>query len=172
MRIRGIFVGLILLTTLAGSAQAARFELPWRSKRSTGSIMEEEFGRLPVRVPFYLSHIIREASAKYAVDANLIAAVTFKESAFDPNAVSRRGAQGLMQLMPKTAKWLGVNDSFDPRQNVLGGTKYLKMMLDEFDGNMEMALAAYNAGPTRVMQYGPAATAEAVEYVAKIKTYL
>lgn len=167
MRLRFVAVTVIFLASFSSIAQAKSFE------RKTISSSRTELGaRLPVPVPSYLTEIIREASVKHSVDANLIAAVIFKESAFKTNAVSWRGAQGLMQLMPRTAQYVGVSDPFDARQNVLGGTKYLRKMLDTFDGNVELALAAYNAGPTAVKQKGPAATEEAVEYVAKIKTYL
>ena len=125
----------------------------------------------PVPVPAYLQEIINEASAMYHVDANLIAAVAFKESRFNPRAVSRIGAEGIMQLKPKTARWLGVTDSFDARQNVLGGTKYLSKLLEQFNGNVDYALAAYNAGPTLVAKAGPNATEEAIEYVATVKKY-
>ena len=82
-----------------------------------------------------------------------------------------RGAQGIMQLMPRTARSLGVADSFDPKQNVFGATKYLRSLLDRFNGNVDMTLAAYNAGPELVSKVGPAATQEAVAYVAAVKSY-
>lgn len=126
---------------------------------------------LPRPVPAYLAEIINDASAKYGVDPNLIAAVAFKESRYNPNAVSRIGAEGIMQLKPKTARYLGVTNSFDARQNVFGGVKYLRKLLDQFDGNVEYALAAYNAGPTLVAKVGPNATEEATEYVATITKY-
>ncbi len=126
---------------------------------------------LPVPVPQYLAQIINDASAKYGVDPNLVASMAFKESRYDARAVSRLGAQGIMQLTPRTAKHLGVTDAFDARQNVFGGVKYLRTLLDQFDGDVDYALAAYNAGPTLVAKVGPKATGEAVEYVATIKKY-
>jgi soluble lytic murein transglycosylase-like protein len=126
----------------------------------------------PLPVPQYLASVITEASAKYGVDPNLIAAMAFRESRFDANAVSRRGAQGVMQLMPKTARALGVKDAFDARQNVFGGAKYLKYLLDRFDGDVTLTLAAYNAGPELVARVGPSATQEAVEYVAAVRAVL
>ena len=126
---------------------------------------------LPRPVPAYLQPIINEAAAKYHLDPNLLAAVAFKESRYNPRAVSRIGAEGIMQLKPKTARYLGVTDSFDPRQNVFGGAKYLRKMLDQFKGDVDLALAAYNAGPTLVAKVGPNATEEAIEYVATIKRY-
>ena len=125
----------------------------------------------PLPVPQSLASVINEAAKKYDVDPNLVAAMAFRESRFDANAVSRIGAQGVMQLMPKTAKALGVKDSFDARQNVLGGTKYLKSLLDRFNGNIDLTLAAYNAGPELVAKAGPGATQEAVEYVAAVKGF-
>ena len=125
----------------------------------------------PAAVPSYLAQIITDAAAQYHVDPNLVAAMAFKESRFNPNAVSWRGAQGVLQLMPKTAKWLGVTDSFDPKQNVFGGTKYIAQLLQRFNGNIEMAVAAYNAGPELVAKVGPNATPEAIQYVAAIKQF-
>jgi soluble lytic murein transglycosylase-like protein len=125
----------------------------------------------PAPVPQYLAKIIADAARQYNVDPNLVAAMTFRESAFNPNAVSSRGAQGLMQLMPNTARALGVQNAFDPEQNILGGTKYLKSLLDRFHGDVDMTLAAYNAGPELVSKVGPAATQEAVDYVAAVKSY-
>jgi soluble lytic murein transglycosylase-like protein len=125
----------------------------------------------PLPVPKYLAQIIGDAAAKYRVDPNLIAAMAFRESRFDTNAVSHRGAQGVMQLMPRTARALGVSDAFDPRQNVEAGTKYLASLLRRFHGDVELSLAAYNAGPELVAKVGPNATQEAVEYVAAIKQF-
>jgi soluble lytic murein transglycosylase-like protein len=125
----------------------------------------------PAPVPQYLAAIINDAAKQYSVDPNLIAAMTYRESAFNPNAVSSRGAQGLMQLMPKTARALGVRDSFDPRDNIFGGTRYLKTLLDRFHGNVDLTLAAYNAGPDLVAKVGPNATKEAIDYVAAVKSF-
>lgn len=97
-----------------------------------------------------LRPIIMRASMIYSLDPALIAAVIKSESAFDSRAVSWAGAQGLMQLMPKTAREMGVLDSFDPEQNVMGGSRYLRKMLDHFGGDLTLAVAAYNCGPTRV----------------------
>jgi soluble lytic murein transglycosylase-like protein len=116
-----------------------------------------------------LQNIIDEASQKFGVDASLIKAVIKQESQFNPNAVSPVGAQGLMQLMPQTAELLGVTDSFDVRQNVFGGTRYLKMLLDKYNNNLPLSLAAYNAGASRVDNAGAVpAIPETQNYVLKV----
>ena len=93
---------------------------------------------------------ISEAARKHRVSFSLIKAVIKVESNFDPYAVSRSGACGLMQIMPETANALGIINSFDPRENILGGVRYLKELLARFQGNLPLALAAYNAGPSKV----------------------
>lgn len=115
---------------------------------------------------------IAKASEKYNVPEKLIAAVMKKESNFNPSVVSSAGASGLMQLMPSTASYLGVNDRFDPQQNIMGGAKYLRQMLDQFDNNIETALAAYNAGPGNVKKYGGIPPfKETQNYVTKVLNY-
>ena len=93
---------------------------------------------------------IKEAASEYAVPERLVMAVIEVESEFNPNAVSHRGAQGLMQLMPATAASLGVRDAFDPRDNIQGGVRHLAWLLDRFDRDLPTVLAAYNAGETAV----------------------
>ncbi len=97
---------------------------------------------------------IRRASREHGVSAALVKAVIAAESGFDPGAVSRKGAQGLMQLMPDTAKDLGVDDALDPWQNIDGGTRYLGQMIARFPNELSYAVAAYNAGPEAVTRHG------------------
>ena len=116
--------------------------------------------------------IIAKASAKYDVPEKLLASVMKQESNFNPTITSTAGAQGLMQLMPSTARYLGVTDSTDPQQNIMGGAKYLRQMLDQFDNNISTALAAYNAGPGNVRKYGGIPPfKETTNYVKKVMNY-
>lgn len=101
-----------------------------------------------------VTSLVQAAAAKYGLDPALLQAVIQQESAGKPDAVSSSGAQGLMQLMPSTAASLGVTDPFDPAQNVDAGARYLQGLLNQYGGNVTLALAAYNAGPGRVAQYG------------------
>lgn len=113
--------------------------------------------------------LIDEYSSKHGLDSTFVKAVVRQESGFNPKATSKCGAMGLMQLMPATAKGLGVTNAYDVEQNIQGGTKYLKGMLDRFDNNKELALAAYNAGPNAVKKYkGIPPYAETQNYVKSI----
>lgn len=112
------------------------------------------------------------AAETYGVPVGLLKAVGMVESGFNANAVSSCGAQGVMQLMPSTAKSLGVTNAFDPAQNIMGGAKFLKQMLDMFNGDVSLALAGYNAGPGAVQKYGGIPPyAETQAYVRKVLSY-
>jgi|GEM_PF-3597627 hypothetical protein len=119
-----------------------------------------------------IDHHVRSASLKHGVPENIIRGIIKVESSFNTNAVSKSGAQGLMQLMPKTAEALGVTEPFDIAQNIDGGTRYLKKMLDRFDGDLKRALAAYNAGPTAVAKHkGKVPYKETRRYVRRVLEY-
>jgi soluble lytic murein transglycosylase-like protein len=126
--------------------------------------------RVDKRVPASLRPIIEQAGRRHKVDPRLIAAVARRESRFRARAVSPVGARGLMQLMPRTARWLGVKDAFNPRQSIFAGTKYLSMLLRQYNGNLDLTLAAYNAGPGAVKKYrGVPPYRETRAYVAAIR---
>jgi soluble lytic murein transglycosylase-like protein len=121
-------------------------------------------------VPQQYAEIVANASQAHGVDARLIAAVALQESRWNPDLVSTAGAAGVMQLMPETAEHVGVSDAFDARQNIAGGTRYLRALLDAYHGNLDLTLAAYNAGPTAVARYGGIPPyAETRHYVAAVK---
>lgn len=123
---------------------------------------------MPVTGTRSMDEIIVSAAKTYGVDADLIRRVIQAESNFDPDAVSSRGAQGLMQLMPETAKELEVNDAFDPVENIMGGTRYLRQLLDRYDQDIPLALAAYNWGMGNVDAQKRPMPEETRNYVARI----
>ena len=117
--------------------------------------------------------IIRRHATSYQLEEALVKAVIKVESDYQPRVVSRKGAQGLMQLIPETAKALKVSNPFDPYENIRGGSEYLRMMLDLFNNDVELALAAYNSGPSTVKRYGGIPPYdETQKYVKKVKRYL
>ena len=136
---------------------------------------EEIFVAAPrlLLTPAPYGEMIRTASEKYGVDADLVFSVIAAESNFNPKAISRRGARGLMQLLPATAAHLGVKDIFDPAQNIDGGTRYLHDLMARYQGDLALTLAAYNAGSGAVQRYGRVPPYnETVSYVRAIrKTY-
>ena len=130
--------------------------------------------RLPgyARNPREFDSMIDASASEFGVDKSLVKAVIHAESGYNPNAVSNNGAKGLMQLMPKTAEGLKVNDCFNPEQNIRGGVRYLRFLLDTFKGDVQLALAAYNAGLSRVAKYGGIPPFEETRnYVSKVLGY-
>ena len=128
---------------------------------STTSIWDTDpYSILPLPMDYYRNieadtnydSIIKDKSSQYRIPEDLIRAIIQTESGFDPSTVSSAGAMGLMQLMPGTAKGLGIMDAFDPEQNIDGGVRYIKSQLDRFNGNLDIALAAYNWGPGNVIK--------------------
>ena len=133
---------------------------------------EDVFTPLPAAVapqPLYRD-LVETAAKRYNVDADLITSVIAVESNFDPKAVSRKNARGLMQLLPETAARLGVQNIDDPQENIDAGTRYLRELLQKYNNDLVLTLAAYNAGPERVQQYGHVPPfAETISYVRRVK---
>lgn len=138
--------GVLHYTDSPGGTKVSRYQDDRKRRRTVRKSTKRRSSRA-------FNDIIYDKSRKYNIEPSLIRAVIETESGFDPTAVSKRGAKGLMQLMPNTAKSLGVYDPFNPEQNIEGGTKYLKYLLKRFDGDLKLALAAYNAGPAVVEKY-------------------
>jgi len=163
-----------VLAGLMSSAPLARpvvALLPPPTKAKPSVEVSAEYVAIPANEAY--DDIIQEAAAEYDMDANLIHAVMQAESAFHPYAVSRAGAEGLMQLMPELSDEIGVDDAFDPRENIRGGARYLKRLLDHHNGNIDLALASYNAGPGNVERYGGVPPfRETRNYVKTIKQIL
>jgi soluble lytic murein transglycosylase-like protein len=139
-----------------GNIRAALFSLHSRRTLQTsayGPVLFDSSARVAGPMPAYLSSLIEEAARNEGVDPRLVAAVAARESAYDPKAVSGAGASGIMQLMPATAHFLGLTDLFDARANIFAGTRYLRKLLDTFGGDLDLTLAAYNAGPGAVQKY-------------------
>ena len=122
---------------------------------------------------YKLETLITHFAQKFELEESLIKAVIKVESDFDPQVISSKGAQGLMQLMPETAREIGVENPFDPSDSIYGGSFYLRKMLDSFDRNLDYALAAYNAGPNAVRKYGGVPPFEETQnYVRRVKYYI
>jgi len=148
-----------LTSALGGSAQNSPFAASTQPAQSAPA---------PVP-PDQIDALVGQNSATWQVDPSLVKAIIANESGFDANATSKVGAQGLMQLMPSTAQSVGVRNSYDPAQNVAGGTRYLKGLLDRFNGDVRLAVAAYNAGPGAVEKYGDVPPyAETQNYVQNV----
>jgi soluble lytic murein transglycosylase-like protein len=122
-------------------------------KAATASVIASATDRAlqDENLPFH--GIIMQVAGRYEVDPHLVRAIIFAESGFNPRAKSKKGARGLMQLMPSTAKALGVRNVYDPKENIDGGVRYFRLLLDRFDGDVQLALAAYNAGSRHVRNY-------------------
>jgi soluble lytic murein transglycosylase-like protein len=155
-----------------GDIQRALFSLRSTpiASHPVGSVYQS---RAAVRgsVPAYLTALFAEAAETAGVDPRLIVAVAGRESAYRSNAMSPVGACGLMQLMPKTARFLGVQNIFDERENIFAGARYLRTLLDTFNGDLDLTLAAYNAGPGAVAKYrGVPPYRETVAYVANVRS--
>jgi soluble lytic murein transglycosylase-like protein len=164
----------ITATRFFGNIREALFSL-----RLTQSLAFHPFGaevfnsaaNLNAPVPAYLSAMFSDAAREHGVDPRLLAAIARRESAWNPAAVSKVGASGVMQLMPATAKFLGVTNVFDPRENIFGGARYLRTLLATFHGDLDLTLAAYNAGPGAVQRYnGVPPFAETREYVRLVRS--
>jgi soluble lytic murein transglycosylase-like protein len=164
----------MFLAALMSSAPAARpmiALLPASKVLQPNVEVDTQYEVVPARKAY--EDIIQEAARTYDIDASLIRAVMQAESAFHPYVVSRAGAEGLMQLMPALADEMGVTDSFDPRENIMGGARYLKQLHDLHNGNIALTLASYNAGPGNVRRYrGVPPFKETRSYVKKIKQIL
>jgi Transglycosylase SLT domain len=151
------------------SSQIDRFEPGQQTPIAVSASVPATGSGSVVPVKDGVKNLISSAAARHQIDPDFVASVVKAESGFNPAAVSSKGASGLMQLMPQTAAQLGVGDIFDPAANVEGGTKYLRQLLDRYEGDAAKALAAYNAGPQRVDQYGGVPPyRETVDYVARI----
>jgi hypothetical protein len=133
---------------------------------------EDAFAPLPPSIApaAPLHEIVKAAATRYSVDADLIISVIAAESNFDPKAVSKKNARGLMQLLPETAARFGVHDIFDPQENIDAGTHYLRDLLQRYNYDLALALAAYNAGPERVQLFGRVPPyAETTSYIRRVK---
>ena len=170
VRVERLPDGRLVVFNLAGTTTAARAQAPAPAAgRAMAAVPQIRPAVLRRYDPGFLAPLIDRHSDDHGLDPRLVAAVVQVESAFDGKAVSRKGAIGLMQLMPETAAVLAVDDPYDPDQNLRGGTAYLRRLLDRYDGRLELALAAYNAGPEAVDRYGGIPPyAETRDYVRRV----
>jgi hypothetical protein len=152
---RGLLLSALALTMPPKVRQLVREELPYVAAPDSGPrvlVSIDSFN--PIAPAHAYDDLIREAAAKYDLEPALIRSVMRMESGFDPFAVSRVGAMGLMQLMPAVAEEMGVSDPFDARQNIMAGSQLLRNLLERHNGNLALTLASYNAGPGAVANYG------------------
>ncbi|GAC1415045.1 MAG: hypothetical protein NVSMB5_03780 [Candidatus Velthaea sp.] len=153
---------------LAQAMQSGSTEPPFTRSVASAPPAAPALGPAPI-APDEIDSLVHQNAATWQVDPSLVKAIIANESGFNANATSNVGAQGLMQLMPATATGVGVRDSYDPAQNVAGGTRYLKGLLDRFHGDTRLAVAAYNAGPGAVEKYGDVPPyAETQNYVQNV----
>ena len=174
-----------IVTAAPADAQMYKFKAPDGSTHFTNAPTDPRYQRMGyttgtqagwLRLPQGdtkpYAREITDAAERYGIPERLVTAVIRAESGFNPRAVSRKGAQGLMQLMPSTASVLGVRNSFDPRENIDGGVRHLRGLLDRFPGNLPFAIAAYNAGEKAVTAYGGVPPyPETQDYVGKVLRY-
>lgn len=174
-----------VLTAAPAGAQMFKFKAPDGTTHFTNAPTDPRYQRmgfttgtqagwlrLPQGDPAPYAREISEAATRYGLPERLVTAVIRAESGFNPRAVSSKGAQGLMQLMPSTASVLGVRNSFDPRENIEGGVRHLRGLIDRFPGNLPFAIAAYNAGEKAVTAYGGIPPyPETQDYVGKVLRY-
>jgi len=168
----------ILLLASASAAQAAIYSYvdQFGVLHFTNVPADPQYRELPgydainrAEVEGRYGHIIRTAAERYSLDSKLIRSIIKIESGFNPYAVSKKGAMGLMQLMPETAEEMEVGSPFKARDNIMGGSRYLRKLLNQFDGDLRLGLAAYNAGPNRVLEHGGIPEiAETKNYVDKV----
>ncbi|MCB0326292.1 MAG: lytic transglycosylase domain-containing protein [Bdellovibrionales bacterium] len=144
-------------------------EGPILKHHGSGYYVSEEYQRLSMHE---IHNLADQVGQKYGIDASLIKAVIRTESDYDVRATSHKGAMGLMQLMPETARYLGVDNAYNAAQNIDGGVRHLRSLLEKYQGRVEMALAAYNAGESAVQKYnGIPPFPETQQYVKKVKKY-
>jgi soluble lytic murein transglycosylase-like protein len=164
--------------TAARSAQEASVQkqrASVRAQQTAAAAQDPSFfvSNVPQPSPEKIREIVDDGAKQSGLDADLVRAVVRRESAYNPWATSAKGAQGLMQLMPSVQAQFGVTDPYDPKQNVGAGTRLLKQLLEQFDGDLPRALGAYNAGPARVEQWGGVPPfPETMQYVTGILSEL
>jgi soluble lytic murein transglycosylase-like protein len=163
--------GTVHFTNIPGGDARYRLYMKSRDGRRRGGMAVAPSDASPERYNRY-SQAIREAATLYQIPEELVRAVIKVESDYDPRAVSRVGATGLMQLMPETAQRMQVRDIMDPRENIMGGVRYLRVLANMFNGNLQLTLAGYNAGENAVVKHGGIPPFdETEEYVVRVLAY-